>query len=84
MSHLIGILNKGGVHMTSGLNIIIETLLGGHYKRENGLKNRGRGIWERDMRDQGGTTKEREKVLAQYCLGLLKKHTNEGKEHREG
>ena len=40
--------------MTSGLNIIIETPLGGHYKRENGLKNRGRGIWERDMRDQRG------------------------------
>ena len=35
---------------------------------------------ERYTREEGGTTKEGEKVSTQYYLGLLKKHTQEGKE----
>ena len=39
---------------------------------------------ERYTREEGGMTKEGEKVLVQYNLGLLKKHTQEGKEDRVG
>ena len=50
----------------SGRNIIIGTLLEGRYKRESGLDNKVLNI----------TTKEGEKVLAQYNLGLLGKQTH--------
>ena len=39
---------------------------------------------ERYTREEGGPTKEEGKVSTQYNLGLLRKHTQEGKEDRVG
>jgi len=39
---------------------------------------------ERYTREEGGMTKEGWKVSTQYNLGLLRKHTQEGKEDRMG
>jgi len=39
---------------------------------------------KRYPREEGGTNKEGKKVSTQYNLGLLRKHTQEGKEDRVG